>query len=259
VPITSKWLHNNFKYIYDKYKTELDLLNKYINNEYIYNIHYSRVIFINELCFFLNSNINQYECIFLNNIIKNYIKTHPKKIYNIFEIGCAYGTSGMIISNIFTKIKNTLNFWSIDPNQKFQWHNIGDYNINNIIKQSPYKNINWNLIEQYSHESIQYLQSLNIHFDICFIDGAHDFINVYGDIVLTDSILNINGIIILDDIKHDGVKESVLYFFKHNDRYKRIYFNDNLELQYTKSLYTYNKSTKSFTNPDTMYAFIKLF
>jgi predicted O-methyltransferase YrrM len=259
VPITSKWLHNNFKYIYDKYKTELDLLNKYINNEYIYNIHYSRVIFINELCFFLNSNINQYECIFLNNIIKNYIKTHPKKIYNIFEIGCAYGTSGMIISNIFTKIKNTLNFWSIDPNQRFQWHNIGDYNINNIIKQSPYKNINWNLIEQYSHESIQYLQSLNIHFDICFIDGAHDFINVYGDIVLTDSILNINGIIILDDIKHDGVKESVLYFFKHNDRYKRIYFNDNLELQYTKSLYTYNKSTKSFTNPDTMYAFIKLF
>ena len=264
--ITKNWIISTFSYIYDKYKKELDLLNKFINNDYIYIIHYTRIIFINNLCFYLNSNINQYECIFLNNIIENYIKMNPKKDnkYNIFEIGCAYGTSGMIISNIFTKNKNKnneLNLWSIDPNQQTQWHNIGSYNINKIINENKNANIKWNLIEKYSHESILYLQKLKITFDICFIDGAHDFVNVYGDIVLTDSILNIGGVIILDDVRHDGVKDAVLYFFKNNNKYKRIFFNDNLGLEYTKSLYntTYNKNNKSYTNPDTMYAFIKLY
>lgn len=54
----------------------------------------------------------------------------------MLEIGYAYGTSGMIITNALKNYNynQKLSYTSIVPNQKTQWNNIGIYNIKQIKK-----------------------------------------------------------------------------------------------------------------------------
>jgi predicted O-methyltransferase YrrM len=260
--ITKQYLYNKFKYIYDLYKTDLNLFDKHIQNEHIYIIRYMNLIKIGLFYFYLDSHINIYESIFLHTIIKIYLENLNGK-FNILEIGCAYGMSGMIIANSLVKYgrNKACNFISIDPNQKTQWHNVGSYNINKIINNKY--NIKWKLIEQYSHDALKYIKNNYINnnklFDIVFVDGAHDYANVYGDLVLIDKILKTKGIIILDDVLHMGVKDAVLLFFTNNTRYIKLSINNNLSsFNFNTNLYPTNFIKKNIYNPGSMYAFMKI-
>jgi predicted O-methyltransferase YrrM len=60
------------------------------------------------------------------------------------------------------------------------------------------------------------------HFDIIFIDGAHDFFTVYHDIITADNKLCVGGVIILDDVLHKEVGDAVRKFFEGNEIYLKI-------------------------------------
>ena len=76
-----------------------------------------------------------------------------------------------------------------------------------------------NLIEKYSTDA---MKQLNKKYDISFIDGSHDGKIVIEDIKNSDRILRINGLIIIDDVLHKGVKDAILEFFVKNNNYYRI-------------------------------------
>jgi len=62
----------------------------------------------------------------------------------------------------------------------------------------------------------------------------------------------------LDDVRHEGVKQAIIVFFKKNkQQYKKIIIkNDNLFQENTLNYTIGNK--KNINNPNTMYAYQKI-
>ena len=242
--------------IYLKYKTELDAVNKYINNKYIYDIFYNYGFKLNNKFIKLDSNINVYEACFISKLINIYINTYKKnKTLRVVEIGLAYGTSALVIINEIIKYKYKTRYIVVDPNQTKQWNSIGINNIKQFLKHMR-KKLKIKLIEQYSQIAMPKLRK---KCDISFIDGSHDEKIVIEDINNSDKLLLINGLIIIDDVLHQGVKDAVLRFVKENKNYIRVSVNDNTNtLKKETTLYSNDMKKKSFTNPQTMYCFQKI-
>jgi hypothetical protein len=130
-----------------KYKIELDLIKKYIRNDYIYSVIFNYGMIINNEKITLRSNINVFEMVFLGKLIE------ITKAQNILEIGCAYGTSGMVIINQIN-MNGGGSLISIDPFQSTQWNSVGKYNVNKIVEEYNNKNIisTHTIIENYSND-----------------------------------------------------------------------------------------------------------
>ena len=236
-----------------KYKKELDLINKYINNDIIHDIILKYESNVDGKIIKLRANINVQEMVFLGKLIDLY------NCKNVLEIGCANGVSGMVITNQIC-LNGGGSLISIDPFQTPQWQDVGKYNINKVVDEFKKKNI----ISQ--HEVIQEFSSIVLKkyvktsrlFDCIFIDGSHDFIDVVVDIFCSIKILKKGGIMILDDVLHDGVKLVVdeLINFKN---LKKIHINElDDKLSIVDSNYKYIPHEKSYTNPITMYAYVKI-
>jgi predicted O-methyltransferase YrrM len=240
--------------IISKYKIELDSVNKYIDNKFIYDIFYNYGFTINNKKVPLNSNINVYEACFISLLVEIYIKTYKKNTtLNILEIGLAYGTSSIIIINKILKYKYNKSYDVIDPNQTEQWNRIGIINIENFLSYMN-KILNYKLYEE---SSVTIFKKLKKKYDIIFIDGSHDEKIVIQDLINSDKKLKINGLIIIDDVLHKGVKNSILDFLNKYKDYQRISVNDKGFFIYEKNIYKiFNK--KSFLNPSTMYCFQKI-
>ena len=240
--------------IYNKYKTELDALKKYVNNDYIYNLFYNYGFTINNKFIQLDSNINIYEACFISQLINIYIDKYKKKSkLNILEIGFAYGTSTLIILNQILNYKNT-SYDIIDLNQTKQWNNIGVQNVEYFFKYMK-KKINYNLYEE---SSLIAIKKLKKKYDISFIDGSHERDIVISDIINSDKKLIINGLIIIDDVLHKDVKLAILDFVKEYKNYRRISIKNNDYVE-KKILYDKKQEKKSFYNPKTMFCFQKIF
>ena len=240
--------------IYLKYKTELDAVNKYINNKYLYDIfHNYGFNFEGEFIEF-NSNINIYEACFISQLINIYINTYKTdKTLRIVEIGLAYGTSALVIINEMIKYKYKAKYVVVDPNQTEQWKSIGMTNIKNFL-QHMNSELNIRLIEKYSTVAMTKLKK---KYDVSFIDGSHDEVIVMDDIKNSDRLLIKNGIMILDDVLHSGVRNAINRYFINNNNYCRISIKEGKFIR-EDNLYTKDIIKQSFDNPKTMYCFQKL-
>jgi predicted O-methyltransferase YrrM len=237
--------------IYNKYKVELDSVKKYIDNEYIYNIFYNYGFTLNNKFIELNSNINVYEACFIAQIIKIYIHKYKKnQVLNILEIGLAYGTSALIIINEVLRYKYKKTYTVVDPNQTEIWKSIGIKNIEKFLLVMK-KKLDYKLYEE---SSLTVFSKLKKKYDISFIDGSHDEKIVLQDLINSDRKLVKNGIIILDDVLHKGVKNALIEFLSKYKNYKRIYVHENK----FKSSDEIPIVKKSFFNPSTMMAYQKL-
>ena len=236
--------------IYEKYKIELDAVNKYINNKFIYDIFYNYGFTINNKIVPLHSNINIYEACFISQLVNIYINKYFNKELNILEIGLAYGTSSLVIINKILKYKT--NYDIVDPNQTSQWKNIGIKKINNFLDFMN-KKLNYQL---YQESSTTVFDKLNKNYDISFIDGSHDEKIVIQDLMNSDKVLKPNGLIIIDDVLHIGVKNAILKFCNKFHNYKRISIYNN-DFIIENNIYNI-KEKKSFNNPSTMYCFQKI-
>ncbi len=244
--------------IYEKYKIELDGVKKYVNNDYIYKIFYNYGFILENKFIPLNSNINVYEACFISILVDIYIKNYKENgKLNILEIGLAYGTSCLILMNKLLKYKKSKSYDIIDMNQTKQWKSIGMKNINAFLKYVKHNDLDYKL---YEDSSVIILPKLRKKYDIIFIDGSHDEKIVIMDIINSDKKLIINGLMIIDDVLHYGVKNAILKFFSNNKNYKKIIISkDETSFIEEKELYNKKSIKKSFFSPNTMFCFQKIF
>ncbi len=152
----------------------------------------------------------------VNTLEGNYIsKVITKNNYKkCLEVGLAHGLSSIYI----LKNKNT-SLISIDPFQKSQWDNDGLKFIKHFNFDKRHK-----LIEKKSYNALPEL--LNKHgeksFDFIFIDGFHTFDYTLIDFFYSDLLLEINGIIIIDDALHQGVRQCCEYLNKNFKHFKKL-------------------------------------
>jgi len=240
-----------------KYKLELDAVDKYINNKYIHDIIRDYGFKLDGEFIPLNSNINVYEACFISLLTNIYIKNYKtKNTLNILEVGLAYGTSALILVNALIQYKHPKNYTVIDPNQSTQWKSIGHKNIEQFLGHMQ-KKLNYELLEKFSTDAMPKLRK---KYDISFVDGAHEEEIVIQDLINSDKKLVVNGLIIVDDVLHAGVKRAVNTFWKsYGKKYRRICVDTaNFSFREAPVLYNPIDVKKSFGNPNTMYCFQKL-
>lgn len=241
-----------------EWKEELDAVKKHIDNPYIYHIweNYSFPNKFKGRLIELNSNINVYEACFLSQLVNTYIKTYKiKRSLNILEVGLAYGTSTLTIINKARFFEGNVDYDIIDLQQTNRWEKIGIKHIEEFLKETKTKNVYYTVHEEFSTKVIP---SLNKFYDIIFIDGGHSTDVVLKDLINSHEILLKNGLMILDDVKHPGVKAAILKFNNsHIKKYYRvIYVSDHKFIKIAK---LYQKRFKrSFDNPDSMFCLQKI-
>jgi predicted O-methyltransferase YrrM len=238
--------------IYKKYKVELDAVEKYIDNKYIYDIFYNYGFKINNKFIELDSNINVYEACFIALLFNIYINKYKTKgTLNVLEIGLAYGTSALIIVNEMIKYKYKRTYTVVDPNQTKVWESIGVINIKNFLKHMNQK-LDCKLYEE---SSTTVFDKFKKKFDISFIDGSHKEEIVLQDLINSDNKLVKNGLIIVDDVLHLEVKKALITFLNKYKNYRKISIDINkFDFKFNEQN---NFNKKSFFNPSTMHCYQK--
>ncbi len=143
----------------------------------------------------INSAIKSQE----GNFITEMIQLHHLK--SCLEVGCAFGISAMYILSSGEDVT----LISIDPFQSTQWNNNGKKLIKQLNMNHRHK-----IIEDKSYNALPMLLSKH-KFDFIFIDGWHTFDYTLIDFFYSFLLLNIGGIIIIDDALHKGVNKCVRY------------------------------------------------
>ena len=247
---------------YKKYKDGLDLLDKYIDNDIIYDVIYNWGTQYKNKFYELHSHINRVEGVYISEMIKAYIKPSMKNI-NVLEIGCAFGTSAMFIMNILNQYKKKIQYKVVDPNQDTQWNSVGLYNIARVKKD----NIDVEWLKGNSDVAMEHLTKSRTKYDIVFIDGGHSFEIVMNDSEYADKLLKKNGLVLHDDVLHGGVHDAIEEFYENNADYQKVILEYPISKPESKPrivkdtkrwFLTGNKRNKSFTNPATMYGFRKV-
>lgn len=243
---------------YLKYKKSLDEVSKIIDNPYIYDMFYSWSFKLKGNKVDFDSNINSYEACFIAQLIRIFVREFKKDKLplTVLELGLARGTSAIIILNELIKHKST-SYTAVDMNQTDQWKNIGRDNIDQFLRIMKRPDFVVNLMEENTTTALPKLRESDTKLHISFIDASHEEEIVIQDIENSDKMLVKNGIMILDDVKHKGVKEAVLRFFTNNERYRKVSIEKDMFKTETE-LYSKVSDKTSVNNPDTMFCFQKL-
>jgi len=161
----------------------------------------------------LNSNVKPLEGYLLYSLIKE------NNLKNILEVGMATGISSLFMTEALASQKyDDQLLISIDPfqsskdleNKSASWNNIGITNIKRAGLQSYHQ-----LIEQKSFIAMPELIRRKYVFDLIFIDGMHLMDYTVSDLFYADLLTKPGSFIVLDDIKHKGVKKAYNYILKN--------------------------------------------
>jgi len=159
----------------------------------------------------LNSNVKPLEGYLLYSLIKE------NNLKNILEVGMATGISSLFITEALSSQKyDDQILISIDPFQSSDikelgaWKNIGVSNVKRAGLQNYHQ-----LIEQKSFIAMPELIRRKYVFDLIFIDGMHLMDYTISDLFYADLLTKPGSFIVLDDIKHPGVKKAFNYILKN--------------------------------------------
>ena len=199
---------NNIK-LYSNYYNNFDNL---INSKYLKNLLLSRFYYNKSNKDFrrVNSNISLDEGIQLYKIIKQY---KPK---NLLEIGFAVGISTLFM---LCALENNTELITVDPYQKIQWDKFGLINVDNILKEQNLPKTIHKFIEDYSNN---FFKNTNKSFDLVFIDGDHSYEGTMIDLIGANKVLKKNGLMIIDDVIFNDVKNALNNFLKNNNNFEKI-------------------------------------
>jgi predicted O-methyltransferase YrrM len=144
----------------------------------------------------INSAIKSQEGKFISDTIQHY------QFKNCLEIGFAFGISAMYILSS----SETTKLISIDPFQSTQWNNNGKKLIQELDLHKRHT-----CVEEKSYLALPKLLMKHQTFDFIFIDGWHTFDYTIVDFFYAFLLLNVGGIIIIDDALHKGVNKCIKY------------------------------------------------
>jgi len=142
-----------------------------------------------------------------------YLVKHLKPT-TIVEIGMANGISSAYLASAHLRYVHDEKavHWIMDPFQSTQWQGAGRHLLRRLELD-----FRVHLLEEPSIHALPKLESQGVKADFVFIDGNHCMDYVLADVLLSDRILNIGGVIALDDAQAYGVKRAIPYL----DRYRR--------------------------------------
>ena len=201
-------IKNNIKFYINQYNNFDNLINsKYLKNLLLSRFYYNDS---NKDLREINSNISLNEGIELYKIIKKY---KPK---NLVEIGFAVGISTLFM---LCALESNAELISVDPYQKIQWDKFGLINVDNILKEQNLPKTIHKFIEDYSNN---FFTNTNKSFDLVFIDGDHSYEGTMIDLIGANKVLKKNGLMIIDDVIHNNVKNALNNFLKKNNNFEKI-------------------------------------
>lgn len=122
------------------------------------------------------------------------------------EVGLAYGVSALFICDAL-RVRNGTQHITIDPNQHggpwgHSWEGIGIANLH----RAGYGDV-VRLIEAPSYRALPELESSGQRIDFAFIDGWHTFDFCLIDFFFIDRMLNVGGVIALDDANFPAIRK----------------------------------------------------
>ena len=163
----------------------------------------------------LASAVNPLEGKHIYNMVKE------NKFCNTLEVGLANGASCIFICQAHVDNGIGGKHIAIDPFQDIQWNDQAHTNLKNAGLGD--KNI-FKHIKLPGHVALpQLLAEITAgtrpKFDFIFIDGFHTFDYTLLDFFYADLLLKVNGVILLDDIRHPGVRDVVRYVESNYDHY----------------------------------------
>lgn len=144
------------------------------------------------------------------------------KFTHTLEVGLAMGASACWITQAHKDNNLNGHHIAIDPNQTAQYECAGK----NLVQQCG--NIQYlEVMEMTSYRALPILfervrKGEIPKFDLIYIDGWHTFDYTLVDFFYADLLLNVHGIIVLDDIKHIPVKRCFDYIAKNYSHYEVV-------------------------------------
>ncbi|KAJ8612430.1 hypothetical protein CTAYLR_006582 [Chrysophaeum taylorii] len=135
--------------------------------------------------------------------IYNCVRTNS--LTSTLEVGCAMGTSALYICQAMKDGAGGVHV-AIDPNQDTQYKSIARANISRAGLDDHFE-----LIRETSYAAMPHLLRNGRKFHLIFIDGWHTFDYTLMDFFFADLLLQVNGLILLDDINHKGVQKCLKY------------------------------------------------
>ncbi len=150
----------------------------------------------------VHSNLDRKESDFLRSLVR---KHQPKQT---IEVGCAFGISSLSICEELKSIEGARHT-SLDPFQRTQWHDIGRYNLEKAGFDF------FDIIEEKSEIALPRLLSEGKKYDFGFIDGWHTFDHTLIDFFYLNRMLNVGGIIVVDDVHYPGISKMMRYVMNY--------------------------------------------
>lgn len=139
----------------------------------------------------------------------------------ILEIGMANGISSAYIAKAQAGYAGEgATHTIIDPFQSSDWQGAGRQTLKRLELDRFAR-----VIEDFSIHAVPQLEKAGERFDFAFIDGNHCLDYTLADVLVCDRVLNIGGLIALDDSMAYGVNLAVPYLDQHRHNLKRIRFD----------------------------------
>lgn len=172
----------------------------------------------------LNVAIDKKEGLFIYNLIKD------NSFKKTLEIGCASGVSSVFICSALNQYNSK--HIIIDPNQSKEYHSIGI----NLLKKLGLNNFVF--IEEKSEIALPNLLTQGHRIDFALIDGWHTFDHTLIDFFYIDKLLNVNGIVVIDDVHLPAIKKIIRYI----SNYQNYQIIDSVKSKQSISRYLLNFS-----------------
>lgn len=132
------------------------------------------------------------------------------------EIGLAYGFSTIFILDAM-KEANYGHHVALDPAEESLFHGIG---LQAVKDAGLGERFEW--MQRYSADALPTLLREGKHAQFIYIDGAHLFDYALVDFFLSDQILDIGGMILMDDMWMASIKRVVSFISKNMKWYERV-------------------------------------
>lgn len=164
-----------------------------------------------------NAQVNVRYAHFVYQLVKLFRPVH------VLEIGMANGISSAFIAKArqgYRREGEKQCHAVIDPFQSSEWRGAGRALLRRLKLE-----VGVEIIEDYSYSAVPLLEKKGYSFDFVFIDGNHCMDYTLADVLVADRVLQIGGILAIDDSTDFGVKMAVPYLDKYRVNLTRVRFD----------------------------------
>jgi predicted O-methyltransferase YrrM len=132
------------------------------------------------------------------------------------EVGMAYGYSTLFIADAMFEHGYGFHI-AVDAFQRSTWHGIAMATVEDLSFQQRVR-----LVEDMSASALPRMFDQGVRADYVYIDGQHTFDAVLGDFCASDRLLNVGGLIILDDLWMPSIRKVAAFIRANFTHYAEV-------------------------------------